>query len=158
MRGPILELAAELDSGEADIVERIFIRLERRTPPAEFRSFGPRLVPTYNYFQNAAVLHELKRVDLRGAVDVARALQDRSGVGKAELRNSLDDLVRRGHLMLRTRASLLARLEKLGLSERAPEERALGARLRAARERWRRRRKLAPFEVDYESLVRRASR
>lgn len=152
-RPRILGLAEGLSGRESEVVERIFIRLERRTPPAEFRPFGPRLVPTYNYFQTAAVLYDLKRVDLRGTVDVARALRDRSGVGKAELRNSLDDLVRRGHLMLGTRARVLARLEKEGLSERAREERALGARLRAARERWRRRRKLAPFEVDYEALL-----
>ena len=37
-------------------VERIFINLERRTPPAIFRLFGPRVVPTFNYFQTAAVL------------------------------------------------------------------------------------------------------
>src|SRR5581483_7091900 len=46
-----------------DAVDRIFINLERRTPPATFRLFGPRVVPTFNYFQTAVVL----------AADAARA-------------------------------------------------------------------------------------
>ena len=37
-------------------VERIFINLERRTPPASFRLFGRRLIPAFNYFQTALVL------------------------------------------------------------------------------------------------------
>src|SRR5262249_32648787 len=50
----ILALAARAAGREA--VDRIFINLERRTPPATFRLFGVRLVPIFNYFQAAAVL------------------------------------------------------------------------------------------------------
>src|SRR5499433_4025925 len=35
----------------ADPVRRIFIHLDRLTPPASFSNFGPRVVPAFNYFQ-----------------------------------------------------------------------------------------------------------
>ncbi len=53
-----------------DAVRRIFINLERRTPPGRFRSFGARLVPTFNYFQTALVLHEEGMVPLAAVVAV----------------------------------------------------------------------------------------
>src|SRR4029453_8402424 len=34
-------------------VARIFINLERRTPPGRFHAFGSRLVPAFNYLQTA---------------------------------------------------------------------------------------------------------
>src|SRR6476619_5966664 len=49
-----LALAREVPKGEA--VRRMFIHLDRRSPPMGFRRFGPRLVPVYNYFQAALVL------------------------------------------------------------------------------------------------------
>src|SRR5207247_1245350 len=47
----ILALAGRAAGGAR--VARIFINLERRSPPATFRLFGPRVVPTFNYFQTA---------------------------------------------------------------------------------------------------------
>ena len=82
----------------ADAVRRIFINLERRTPPGRFHTFGARLVPTFNYFQTALVLHEERVVPLVAVVEVARSLIDRSGYTRERLRNSLEDLVRRGYL------------------------------------------------------------
>jgi hypothetical protein len=81
-----------------DAVRRIFINLERRTPPGRFRSFGERLVPTFNYFQTALVLHEEGMVPLAAVVGVGHSLIDRATYTRGQLRNSLDDLVRRGHL------------------------------------------------------------
>ena len=81
-----------------DAVRRIFINLERRTPPGRFRSFGARLVPTFNYFQTALVLHEEGMVPLAAVVAVGHSLIDRATYTRGQLRNSLDDLVRRGHL------------------------------------------------------------
>ena len=52
---------------------RIFINLERRTPPAAFRVFGPRLVPTFNYFQTAIVLAADGTLDVDGRLPVWRA-------------------------------------------------------------------------------------
>ena len=40
----------------ADPVRRIFIHLDRLTPPAHFARYGPRVVPIFNYFQAALVL------------------------------------------------------------------------------------------------------
>ena len=97
---PLIEqactLAAELQPSDA--VVRIFINLERRTPPGRFRNFGARLVPTFNYFQTALVLHEEGMVPLAAAVAVGHSLIERATYTRAQLRNSLDDLVRRGHL------------------------------------------------------------
>jgi hypothetical protein len=82
----------------ANAVSRIFINLERRTPPGRFRAFGARLVPTFNYFQTALVLHDEGMVPLAAVVAVGHSLIDRAKYTRVQLRNSLDDLVRRGHL------------------------------------------------------------
>jgi hypothetical protein len=84
--------------GARDVVRRIFINLERRTPPGRFRAFGPRLVPTFNYFQTALVLHREGLLPLDAVAVVGRSLLERSGYTRAQLRNSLADLGRRGYL------------------------------------------------------------
>lgn len=88
-------------------VHRIFINLEKRTPPAVFRLYGPRLVPTFNYFQTALVLVADGDLDVEDAARVGRALVERSGYTAQQLENSLADLVRRG--LLSTKAEKLAR-------------------------------------------------
>ena len=55
----------------ADVVERILIHLERQTPPDEFRPYGPRVVPFYNYLQAAFVLQEDGRLGADGVLRVA---------------------------------------------------------------------------------------
>jgi len=81
-----------------DMVERIFINLERRSPPGVFRLFGPRVVPTFNYFQTAAVLAGDGYLDAEHVARVGRVLMADSGYTARRLENSLEDLVRRGHL------------------------------------------------------------
>src|SRR5438309_1684771 len=81
-------------------LERIFINLERRTPPATFRLFGPRVVPTFNYFQTAVVLAVMGRLRLEDVTRIGTVLVERSGYTARRLDNSLDDLVRRGYLTL----------------------------------------------------------
>jgi hypothetical protein len=81
-----------------DAVDRIFINLERRTPLATFRLFGPRVVPTFNYFQTALVLAADRVLDAEDVVAVGRALVERSGYTPRRLENSLHDLVRRNAL------------------------------------------------------------
>ena len=136
-----------------EVVERIYIRLEKRTPPSAFHVFGSRLVPTFNYLQTAAVLFENNRMDLAGVSAVASALREATGVGEDSLRTSLDDLARRGCLGLGSRSRLLRHLEKEGLSRRTPHEKQIRERLRATRERWRRipERRFDP--VDYDKLL-----
>ena len=81
----------------ADVVMKIYINVERRTPTS-FRSFGPRLVPTFNYFQTAACVFEDGHLNLAAVAQVAEALIHGSGYTPSRLANSLDDIVRRGRL------------------------------------------------------------
>ncbi|MFP6662708.1 MAG: phosphatase domain-containing protein [Deltaproteobacteria bacterium] len=154
-RRRILKAAEQLAGEVPEVVEHIFIRLERRTPPARFQGFGPRLVATFNYLQTAAVLHETKRMDLPGVVAVAAALKEDPRVQGESLRDTLDDLVLRGQLRLATRNRVLKRLEKEGLAARAAHEKGVVAWCKALRERWRRRPPSEPFPIDYAAMLRR---
>ena len=91
-----VELAREVPP--EDTVARIFINLERRTPPASFRGYGPRLVPTFNYLQTALVLFEQGTLDGEGIVQVARSLVEDSAYSVERLANSIADVERRGHV------------------------------------------------------------
>jgi hypothetical protein len=96
-------------------VERIFINLERRTPPAVFRLYGSRLVPTFNYLQTALVLAPEGYVDPEDVVRVARSLVHGSGYTPRRLENSLADLVRRGLLTAEAAHVLAEPLRDAGL-------------------------------------------
>jgi hypothetical protein len=120
----------------ADAVRRIFINLERRTPPERFHPFGARLVPTFNYFQTALVLREEGVVPIGAIVSVGRSLLERSAYTRERLRNSFDDLVRRGYIAPAAAASVRRDLE---VAEVLPAAHALGGRPRRLWRRWRRR-------------------
>jgi hypothetical protein len=105
LRPELRQLVGEV--GGAGGVERIFINLERRTPPGVFRLYGPRVVPTFNYFQTALVLAAESWIDAEDVGRVAHSLIDRSGYTPRRLENSLADLVRR-HLLGVDAAELLA--------------------------------------------------
>ncbi len=117
-----------------DCVRRIFINLERRTPPGRFESFGARLVPTFNYFQTALVLHQEGMLPVTAVVEVARSLMQRSSYTRERLRNSLDDLVRRGYVDVAASLELRRELEESNVlppgSKRAPWHRRLWRRIR----------------------------
>jgi hypothetical protein len=142
----------------ADVVRRIFINLERRTPPGRFRAFGERLVPTFNYFQTAVMLHEDGMLPLAAVAEVGRSLMDRSGYRPEELRNSLDDLRRRGFLPAPRRAALARELAESGI---LPIDGGRTGWARRLWRRWRERsggRRLATLDfrarrVDYARLV-----
>jgi hypothetical protein len=91
-----LAAARAIEHGE--VVDRILIHLDRQTPPSEFDVFGARLVPFYNYFQAALVLHEDGRVTAEAVLRVGTdlVLQHRFD-GDALVRSYLE-LARRGHL------------------------------------------------------------
>jgi hypothetical protein len=80
------------------VVDRILIHLDRQTPPSDFDGFGARLVPFYNYFQAALVMHEdgLLSADALLRVGTDLVLQHRFD-GDALVRSYLD-LAKRGHL------------------------------------------------------------
>jgi uncharacterized protein DUF2183 len=152
-------LAEAFGDGQGDVVERIYINLERRTPPGRFRLFGPRLVPAFNYFQTGASLVEGGWLDAESLPEIAAVLIAESGYTGERLRNSLDDLVRRGHLRLTTHGTLLRALRRAGVVVPGPREALLRARLKAAIERWRKRRVAtsAPEALDYGRIVRDAA-
>jgi len=108
-----------------DTVDRIFINLERRTPPATFRLFGPRVVPTFNYFQTAAVLAADGYLDPADVARVGRRLIESAGYTPRRLENSFDDLVRRGHVELVAGVGLAAALRTEGI---LPSPAAAGSR------------------------------
>jgi hypothetical protein len=111
-----------------DTVERIFINLERRTPPANFRAFGPRLVPTFNYLQTAVCLFEQRALDEAGLVQVARSLVEDSAYSVERLANSIADVERRGHVRSDTAVAARQILRGGGILPVVPPRR---------RERWR---------------------
>ncbi len=79
-------------------VARMFIHLERQSPPEDFAVYGRRLVPIYNYFQVALCLCEDERIPAEGVLRVAREfVVDHHFDGEA-LTRSYRDLARRGFL------------------------------------------------------------
>ena len=107
------ELALVVARG--DVVARIYINLERRTPPVSFRFFGPRLLPTFNYFQTAACLFEDGYLTLPAVARVADNLVNEWGYTGGALANSLADILRRGHLQQSTAIAVRAYLHARGL-------------------------------------------
>ena len=88
----------------------------------------------------------------------ARALIDQSGFTGDRLRNSLDDLVRRGHLRPGTRAQLIRVLERERIASPRAQDRQLRERLAAAFERWRWRwsregGSTRSFAIDYKQII-----
>lgn len=92
----ILELARDVPKG--DVVRRLFIHLDRRSPSLGFRRFGPRLVPVFNYFQAALVLYEDKVLSARQVIFVALEMLDSKQYELGHLATSVQDLIRRGRL------------------------------------------------------------
>jgi hypothetical protein len=91
-----------------DAVERILIHLDRQTPPADFRRYGPRVVPFYNYLQAAFVLLEDGRLGADSVVLVAAELAVKHGFDGDALARSYLELSRRGHLRGKQAGVLLA--------------------------------------------------
>jgi hypothetical protein len=80
------------------VVERILIHLDRQSSPSDFRLFGDRVVPFYNYLQAAFVLHEDARIPARAVLRVAQDLVVVHNFDSAALARSYLDLSRRGHV------------------------------------------------------------
>lgn len=80
----------------ADPVRRIFINLDRLTPPASFLKYGPRLVPIFNYFQAALVLMGDKHLTGPQVIKVMLEMIQTAGYNLLTFSNSLQDLLRRG--------------------------------------------------------------
>ena len=81
---------------KGDPVRRIFIHLDRKTPPAHFARYGPRVVPVFNYFQAALVLMADGHLTAPQVVKVAVEMVQTAGYNLLMLSNSFQDLLRRG--------------------------------------------------------------
>ena len=131
-----------------DGVRRIFIHLERETPPARLRPFGSRVVPVFNPFQTAVCLWEEGEVDVPGVALVAERLLSSAGYTREMLENSLDDVARRGHLGERARLRIGRALRRRGI---LPERRVpFRAWMRAMLSRPR---TTAAVSPDYASIL-----
>jgi hypothetical protein len=93
----IFDLAQQAQQGPpAEAVRRIFINLDRLTPPSRFAPYGPRLVPIYNSFQAALVLMADGALNALGVIKVAMEMVQQYGYNLISLSNSFQDLLRRG--------------------------------------------------------------
>jgi hypothetical protein len=142
----------------AEIVDRILIHLERQTPPDDFRTYGRRIVPFYNYLQAAFVLLEDALLGPDAVLRVAVELVTEHRFDGDALARSYLDLARRGHvrgLRLDAVQAALDRLLAVGPLPASEELRAMMGRLPAiadgARARWRLEEQGLP---DYLGLVR----
>lgn len=124
------QLATAMPRG--DVVAKIYINLERRTPPSNFRSFGSRLVPTFNYLQTAACLFQDGFLNLPAVAHVAESLSG-SGYTPEHLANSLADVVRRQHLRQSNAIAVREYLHARGL---LPQRGPHGARASLWRRFW----------------------
>jgi hypothetical protein len=100
---------------KGDVVKRILIHLDRRSPTAQFERFGDRLVPIYNYFQAALVLYADGQLTARDVLAVGREMLSSRDYTVSALANSLQDLLRRRRLDRDTAIQLA--LETQGLVE-----------------------------------------
>jgi len=148
------ELTAVVVPG--NVVQRIFINIERHTPPKNFRAFGARLVPSFNYFQTAGCLFEEGCLTMPAVAAVAEVLINGSGYTPARLANSLADIARRGHLGA---ASAVRLRDYLEARELLPKPRLDGVRpslWERLKKRWRRDASEShpPIEtINYQRLI-----
>jgi hypothetical protein len=89
-------------------VRRMFIHLDRRSPPLGFRRFGPRLVPVFNYFQAALVLYQDKVLSARQVIFVALEMLDSGQYELGHLATSVQDIIRRGRVSRESALQLAA--------------------------------------------------
>ncbi len=107
--GRILDLWRKVP--QADPVRRIFINLDRLTPPHYFVRYGPRVVPIFNYFQAALVLMGEKHLTAPQVAKVTVEMVQTAGYNILTLSNSLQDLARRGLPLAEVSEAVLATLQ-----------------------------------------------
>jgi hypothetical protein len=95
----------------SDPVRRIFIHLDRLTPPAHFAPYGPRVVPIFNYFQAALVLLGDGHLTAPQVIKIAVEMVQTAGHNIITLSNSFQDLLRRGLPLQAAATALMQALE-----------------------------------------------
>ena len=112
-----LRFASYVERGA--FVRRILIHLDRQSSPSEFASYGPRVVPFYNYLQAALVLFEDEVLPAAGVLALAAELVNVHHFDARALERSCADLARRGQLRGARHDELEAALsERLALRQR----------------------------------------
>lgn len=91
-----LAAIAQLPTGE--VVDHIFIHLERASPPLRFAALGPRVVPVFSWWQAAMVLHGQGRLSVEGVSAVTDEVIATEGLDDWAFSSLAQDIVRRGHL------------------------------------------------------------
>ncbi|AGC44245.1 MULTISPECIES: phosphatase domain-containing protein [Myxococcus] len=95
----------------SDPVRRIFIHLDKLTPPAHFTPYGPRVVPIFNYFQAALVLLADGHLSAPQVLKIAVEMVQTAGHNIITLSNSFQDLLRRGLPLQQAAVALSQALE-----------------------------------------------
>ncbi len=150
----LVAFAMRVDKGDA--VERIFIHLERQSPPGDFRLYGARLVPFYNYLQSAFVLFENDRIPPESVLRVAIELVVMHRFDGDALARSYLDLAKRGHVSGERIEDLATALDAWAERERvpsSPELRSMLERLPSYAEIARNSSPLSTTMPDYLALV-----
>ena len=98
-----------------DSVKRILIHLDRRTPTAHFDIYGRRLVPIYNYFQAALVLYQDGFITGNQLSFVAIDMLNSSEFSLGMLANSLQDVIRRGHIQIDCAQRLAEEIDEVSI-------------------------------------------
>lgn len=115
--------------GQADVVERIFIRSERGLTGGSFSALGGRVVPVHSWFQAALVLAQDGRIGSEVVSEVADTVMVRRVRDTWQMGALVQDLVRRGHIdeelvtSLEWSAPLKEALEGALLRQRIPRAR-----------------------------------
>ena len=82
--------------GSGDCVQRVFIHLDKKSPPARFSHFGRRLVPIYDYLQAALVMYQDHHIDCHQLLFVMQEMLTSKEFEIPSLAASMQDLVQRG--------------------------------------------------------------
>src|SRR3989338_9182516 len=112
----VYSLYADMIEGKMDLnhleetlktqgVKNIFIYMIRHTDLHVFKQF-PRVIPTRNYIQTAAILYEKKRISKKGFQRVANAFELRYPKNQLSLNSSLLELEDRGLISQATSSDL----------------------------------------------------
>ncbi len=138
-----------------DMVQRIFIHLERVSSTAGFVEYGNRVCAFYNYFQPALVLLEDQAIDVDGVFRVGADLLIEHGFNPDVLTASFQDLIRRGYLSQKVAEAITNRADDILASNYGRAAGVLKAFVREVEARWA---ELPPTvkvevpEIDYVAL------
>ncbi len=150
---PLVRMAERVP--RRDAVERIFIHLDRMSPPSGFQDFGRRVCPFYNYFQPALVLLEDDALDASQVLRVGAEIVIDHAFSPDALMASFLELNKRGYVGPRAADLLLEQMENV---ERATFANAAGALRAFGSSLGRRRSELGPklpvepVSLDYVAL------